>query len=62
MKPAIITRAVRHVGLPVMDQPIRIVYRAGMHADVVARLERAGMVMVQPTDRAAPGYAEKELS
>ena len=42
---AIVTREVRHVGGAVMAHPLTITYRTDMSAEVVAMLERAGMVM-----------------
>lgn len=42
---AIVTREVRHVGGQAMAHPLTITYRTDMRADVVAMLERAGMVM-----------------
>ena len=42
---AIVTREVRHVGGPVMAHPLTITYRTDMSAEVVAMLERAGMVL-----------------
>lgn len=42
---AVVTREVRHVGGQVMAHPLIITYRTDMHAEVVAMLERAGMVL-----------------
>lgn len=42
---AVVTREVRHVGGQVMAHPLTITYRTDMHAEVVAMLERAGMVL-----------------
>lgn len=42
---ATVTREVRHVGGQTMAHPLTITYRTDMHAEVVAMLERAAMVM-----------------
>jgi len=42
---AVVTREVRHVGCQEMVHPLTITYRTDMHAEVMAMLERAGMVL-----------------